>query len=84
MTRYLLQPGAVLSKVDGQVHFIGAPQLAQLYKVDPRECTVIRPPEGDQPREGYVALMNQARRDGLLVLTPRYDGDYDITKALPC
>lgn len=84
MIRYALFPGHVVSKRDGQIHNVGAAQLAQLYGVDPKDCTVIRPPVGDDCRDGWIACMNEARRAGLLYLAPRYDGDYDITKALPC
>lgn len=53
--RYVLHPGYVTSKNDGDQHFIGGPRLAQLYGVDIRQCVF-----GDMPeyreRDGDVHL----------------------------
>ncbi len=38
--RYVLCPGYVKSKTDGQEHFITAGQLAHLHGVNPAECYV--------------------------------------------
>lgn len=43
MKRYVLHPGEVFSKTDHQLHFVDAPRLAELYKVDMRECLVAGP-----------------------------------------
>ena len=37
---YILFPGMVVSKADGDVHYIDAPTLARLYGLDIRECIV--------------------------------------------
>lgn len=41
--KYVICPGYVTSQTDGQSHYIGAKQLMQLYKVDPRDCHVYEP-----------------------------------------
>lgn len=67
---YVLCPGEVMSKNDGQVHFVSARRLADLYGVDYRKCKVSRPNEPgyrDQP--------------GDIFLHPRYDGDYSLPES---
>jgi hypothetical protein len=66
--RYVVIPGQISSKNDGQFHFISSSQLMKLYGVDPRECVVKNKDYGDL---GY-------NFSGLIELRPRYDGDYQI------
>lgn len=63
--RYVLHPGYIKSKNDGEEHFIGGPKLARLYGVDIRECVF-----GDMP--GYQEC------DGDIHLWPQYNGDYSL------
>jgi hypothetical protein len=65
--KYLVVPGRVRSQNDGDEHFIGAARLMTLYGVEPNECVIA--PEN---REGWRAPGH------LIVLAPRYDGDYSI------
>lgn len=52
MIRFCLHPGPVYSVNDGDDHFIGAHQLADLYGVKSTECVVItRDNGGDLPRD---------------------------------
>lgn len=67
--KYLLFPGYVRSKVDGDEHFIGAVQLAQLHGVDLRECVVV--PWGQE--ESVLAGRDCSK---LKVLRPSYHGTY--------
>lgn len=64
--KYVVVPGEVTSKKDGQRHFVRAGQLMQLYGVNPKECVVIS--EDEYYRRGDM--------DGMTVLRPRYDGHY--------
>ena len=73
MIRYLLYPGYVFSRFDGQRHFITAPQLARLYKVSLMECHIVH---ADQDLRGF-------RHEGLIKLVPRYSGNYQRPEA-PC
>lgn len=66
--RYVLRPGRVVSRTDGQVHFVGHHQLAMLYGVRLSECLVVNPGEAETP--GVHDL------PGLIHLWPRYDGQY--------
>lgn len=74
--RYLLCPGPVRSRADGQVYHIGAAQLANLYGVSMAECVVLT--------YGGTLLNTRDRRE-LVALTPRANGDYGLpaVPALP-
>jgi hypothetical protein len=67
MVKYALCPGYVRSKTDGDLHYISAPRLAQLYGVQMSECIVYTP-----ERE------RTERMDDLVFLQPRYHGDYSL------
>lgn len=69
---YALYPGPVISKMDGDEHYIGAAQLAQLYGVRLSQCIVIHPEDFKKPwQRGLIARAAQ-----LPALRPRYSGDY--------
>lgn len=57
-----------MSKNDGQFHYINAPTLMRLYKVDPHECLIRYNDKRDHGKDF----------PGLIELRPRYDGDYEI------
>jgi hypothetical protein len=61
--RYIVSSGWVVSRSDGDRHFITAARLARLYGLRPGE---------------WIAASDGRGRDtrGLVVLAPRYDGDY--------
>ena len=65
--RYIVFPGRVPSRNDGQWHYIDAPSLMRLYRVRPEECMVVR---------GEAALLGLPK--GLIPLVPRYDGNYEL------
>lgn len=65
--KYLILPGFVKSRNDGQRHFISAGQLMRLYKVHPSEC-IVWTQEG--AAEGYPEHLRR--------LAPRYSGDYQL------
>lgn len=65
--RYLLCPGSVISKNDGQTHYINAPELAKLYGVSLEECEII-----DRNRWSPYRYL------GLIRLEPRFDGNYTL------
>lgn len=72
MKKYLVIGGNVQSKSDGQMHYITAVQLCNLYKVNPDECVM---------RES-IDYYNGNRInsfDKLKILQPRYDGNYRLT-----
>lgn len=76
--RYLLCPGPVRSKRDGQVHHVPAMQLAHLYGVQLSECAILpgnRTPWDSRARETWLA---RANRGEVIALRPRYDGDYTL------
>ncbi len=63
MKKYLVKPGWVTSRTDGDRHWIPADKLIQLYQVNPKECIIYDPWQED-PQD-------------LIVLRPRYDGNYE-------
>jgi len=63
--RFVLYPGYVISRVDGDRHFINGSRLAALYGVDVRDCVY-----GDNP--GYRP------REHDIHLYPRSKGDYPL------
>lgn len=64
--KYLVFPGEVISKADGQTHYITAGQLVRLYKVNPLEVKTIL---SDKDLLGI-------RREDYIELHPRFDGNY--------
>lgn len=75
--KYLLVPGHVTSKTDGDLHYISASRLAELYGVRMNECTVYP----DNPRQR--TLVHPWEHYGLIQLTARYDGDYSLPPRPP-
>ena len=61
--KYALHPGYVISRNDGDEHYIGEWQLQRLYGVQPNECVLVGP--------GVAG-------EGLIHLRPRYDGNYTL------
>lgn len=68
--KYMLHPGRVISKKDGDEHYIQADQLARLYGVPLNECLIV--PAGDAL---YGANLE---RTDVIHLHPRYSGDYTL------
>jgi hypothetical protein len=64
--RFVIHPGWVTSRTDGDRHFITAPVLARLYGV---RDYVVADQRGHRPEPGDVDLY------------PRFDGDYRVPEA---
>ena len=73
--RYVLCPGMVTSRTDGQRHYVGPYHLAQLYGVAPSEC-LIHQPEPWWPASYHERA--EERHRGLIKLEPRHDGNYSL------
>jgi hypothetical protein len=77
--KYILYPGEVASKFDGDRHYIDAYRLAQLYKVRIDECFIAD--SRNVVPSNYFAwngTIGFDHRNALIKLYPRYDGDYKI------
>ena len=74
--RYIVIPGHVVSWHDHQRHFISADRLMDLYGVRRVECVTVPPHQVEDPR-----INELIKRDGLIPLTPRGDGDYTLKTA---
>lgn len=66
ITKYVVQGGNVVSRNDGQTHYISPHKLIKLYGVNPKECIII------PDKTGYL------RQPGQIYLGPKYSGDYSI------
>lgn len=77
--RYLLCPGPVHSRVDGQVHHVGAAELMRLYGAKPAECVVM--PSG--PGGLLDWALGCLERGELIALHPRFDGEYRLPEPAP-
>lgn len=79
-SRYLLIPGHVRSKADGDRHYISAIELAHLYRVPMSDCVVLPEPEPGALGGGRRRTELLARADAgeLIALRPRFDGSYRL------
>lgn len=77
--KYIVWPGYVRSRTDGDKHYIGAQQLMMLYGVPQHDC-VIAPPIADQSRQAAMRRKILDGIDGLVHLRPRQNGNYQLPK----
>lgn len=75
--RYVLFPGHVTSKRDGQTHYISAQQLLHLYAI-PKDADVI------WVFEGNIGYTKQPYKEqpGDVICIPLYDGNYPFLKGV--
>lgn len=67
--RYIVYPGFVESKTDGQAHYISASQLMVLHGVPHTQCIVINGPKDLYKLRGL-------HEGSFIRLFPRFDGNY--------
>ena len=65
--RFVLHPGYVTSKNDGQDHWISGDRLAGLHGVNRRDCITVKADSPAYRKERYAHMVH---------LYPRYDGCY--------
>lgn len=75
--RYLLCPGLVRSRADGDRHHVGAMDLARLYGVRVADCLVL-PPQRPENHRARMDLLDRVRLGELVALQPRADGQYQL------
>ena len=71
MYKYVLCPGEVVSATDGDIHYISAKQLQELYGVNPKDCIFY--PDMSDPRNKHWIVPDDA-----IFLHPREDGNYTL------
>ena len=82
ITRYLLCPGLVRSRTDGDRHHVGASELARLYGVPMADCLVLQGLSSSMDRAmERRSLLDRAISGELVRLVPRDDGDYRLPEA---
>ena len=70
--KYAVFPQHIISKSDGDRHFVSAQQLIRLFDVNPKECEIWNT---DDIVRGFRP------HPDLIWLTPMYNGDYSIETA---
>lgn len=70
--RYIVRPGYVTSKSDGQEHFITSEMLIRLHGVRRKDCIVV-PCNTVTSRPSFFT---EQQMRNMTILQPRYDGDY--------
>jgi hypothetical protein len=73
MPRYVLYPGWSQPLADGKCHYVGAEELARLYRVDIHRCA-IAPTPGSYEEEWFRAYPDD------IPLRVRHDGEYTLPK----
>lgn len=68
MIKYVIHPGEIISKNDGEVHFIDYGQLIRLWAVNPKECMRAR---------GTIGGIKPYPKDAIH-LCPDYHGNYNL------
>lgn len=71
MKKYICYGGYLPSKNDNDMHYISAYKLAQLYRINPRNCLMIDYWDKEEKTKG-LDIGNR------IELNPRYDGNYKI------
>lgn len=67
--KYLLCPGYVTSRTDGDRHFIDARRLRELYGVRSEDCEIYNE---------YLGMVHGYFHDSMIRLYPRADGNYSL------
>lgn len=67
-TLYVLHPGTVKSRYDGDIHHIPYRNLMWLYGLQPHQCI----------HEAVTLQCGYVERPNTVHLYPRYDGDYRL------
>ena len=75
--KYVICPGIVRSRTDGQYHYNGPRRLKGLYGVDPAECVVYEPAPW-WPRSFYQ--MDGEDHKGAVRLSPQDSGIYEVPR----
>ena len=68
--KYAIYPGWIISRTDGERHFIGYAELIRLYMLSARDCFNAQRPEAMKGRDS-----SQIKE-----IFPRYDGHYPLCK----
>ena len=78
------QTGFITSKNDRQRHYISAYLLCHLYGVEMQDC-IVREIKQHWPASVIsmeIRSINDLVAQGLILLQPRFDGDYSLPKSV--
>jgi hypothetical protein len=71
--KYIIHPGNVFSKNDGDYHYISGERLIKLYNLNPKKCLIVR-----NPRPFSRMPFGMPDDPSYKHLYPRWDGNYSI------
>lgn len=71
MKKYIVQGGEITAH-DGDIHYISAHRVAELYNVNPEECIFV------DKNERLFTCSRRAGMNSLKILRPRSDGYYTL------
>jgi hypothetical protein len=74
MKKYLVIPDYIISKNDGQRHYISCNKLVQLYGVDEGECVFVESSSTGKMTDSIE--YNKKRYGNLIELKPKHSGNY--------
>ena len=69
--KFIVVGDFITSKNDGDRHFVSAEKLVRLYGLNPQECIL-------KDQRHYPYGFKGLESDGIIVLYPRYDGNYEV------
>jgi hypothetical protein len=75
MKKYVIVGGYITSAHDKTPHYIDAPKLIDLYKINEQECYKFET-RSKMERENYEKYSKYY--ENLLTLFPQYDGNYEL------
>jgi hypothetical protein len=76
--RYLLCPGPVRSRTEGQSRYVPAMTLARIYGVQLSDCIILPGTRTPGDRALRSAWLARAAAGEIVALHPRDDGDYRL------
>lgn len=71
--KYLIIGGEVMSKIDGDTHYINAHTTRRLYRLNLDECYLA------ESHDKILIEQYLQHKPELIILRPRYDGNYNLT-----
>lgn len=85
---HLIMPGSIISKNDGDRHYITATQLAKLYGVNLNDWNAYIFDRAKGKEVGITSVSEWVLSHGLSnrpikLLAPRFDGHYDLSEITP-
>lgn len=76
--KYVCIGGKVVSRKDGDIHYIYSRRLAELYRVDPMDCYFVEEKDEYTWWRSMGFNSDGGYEERPIELRPRYDGNYNL------